>query len=87
MKPYPFIIETKDPDKAISLARHELAAQGGYLSASMFRVKKYAGKYRKIDRGIEITLEEKPTICGIGVSNATIEKKVKEYFIGKTEAS
>lgn len=51
MKPYPFIIETKDPDKAISLARHELAAQGGYLSSSMFRVKKYAGKYRKIDGG------------------------------------
>lgn len=80
MKPYTFIIMTKSPSQAVLIAKQEIAANGGYMSKYKFRVKGYAGSYRQISAGVEITLEDKPTVLGIGAPNSVIETKIREYF-------
>lgn len=80
MKPYTFTIETDTPARAIQLARNELAAHDGYLGHDAFRAGKYAGRWRQIPGGIEVTLTDKPFLVPV----ALVESKVREYFSAST---
>lgn len=82
MSPYTFIIATSDPAKAILMARQEIRNRGGVIGVSTFRAGKYAGRWRQISAGIEITIEEKPML----VPMVIIESKIREYF-NMTQAS
>ena len=76
MKPYTFIVSTKEPTKAILIAKQEIAANGGYMGKDKFRIGKYAGSYRQVSAGVEVTLEEKPMLMPVSF----IETKIREYF-------
>ena len=86
MSPYTFIIATNDPAKAILMARQEIKKRSGVMGTSTFRAGGYAGRWRQISAGIEITIEEKPTVFGVGVANTLIESKIRGYF-NMTQAS
>lgn len=86
MNPYPFTIKTDAPDKAIAIAKAEISKRGGYMGATAFRKDKYAGTYRQVPGGIEVTITDKPTVFGIGASNETIEATIREYFAGAMAA-
>lgn len=76
MKSFSFIIAAGRPEKTLQLAKEEIVNRGGYMGGDSFRVGKYAGRYRHIPGGFEITITDKPFL----VPGSMVEKKVREFF-------
>lgn len=76
MKEFSFIVAAGNPVKKLQLAKEEVLSRDGYMGGDSFRVGKYAGRYRHIPGGFEITITDKPFL----VPGSMVEKKVREFF-------